>query len=66
MRPPRAAVRHGFQMPKRLSKVMSRAVSLPALLGPGFVQALEVEQALDETLFEDGERFDRLGHGDRS
>ena len=31
--------------------------------GPGFVQALEVEQALGEALFEDGEGFGGSGHG---
>ena len=33
-----------------------------ASAGPGFVQALEGEQALGEVLFEDGEGFGGAGH----
>ncbi len=42
---------------------MLRAASSPALLGPGFVQALEVEQAFGKALFEDEEGFGGAGHG---
>ncbi len=34
-----------------------------AAAGPGFVQALEVEQAFGEALFEGGEGFGGGGHG---
>ena len=49
-----------------------RVLTLPADLGPlyrgtasgpGFVQALEGEQAFGEALFEDGEGFGGAGHG---
>ena len=39
------------------------ALDRGAAAGPGFVQALEGEQAFGEALFEDGEGFGGGGHG---
>ncbi len=40
-----------------------RALDRGAAAGPGFVQALDGEQALDELILEDGQGFGGGGHG---